>query len=85
MQRWLRDPDLGAVYLTGRDRNIWTDGEDLMSIMERHHMNALSYGIAEYLVPLYWRLVGRHIVSDQALVGGPQCMLIIQAGHASGS
>ncbi|KAH0834597.1 hypothetical protein FOPE_03745 [Fonsecaea pedrosoi] len=60
LQEWLRRPSLGAVYLTGRDREVWSQGTDLVAIADRPRSNRLRSWIADYLVPALHR-IGRHL------------------------
>ncbi|KAK6843238.1 hypothetical protein PG989_008303 [Apiospora arundinis] len=47
-EEWLTRPSLGAVYLRGRDRNVWARGEDLMCLQRPPHGHRLSGFIARY-------------------------------------
>ncbi|MCJ1465959.1 hypothetical protein MMC07_004578 [Pseudocyphellaria aurata] len=65
LQEWLRRPTLGAIYLTGRDRDVWADGVDLISIGERPSTNQITSWIAHYLLKRingdnYTRLQKKH-------------------------
>jgi len=65
MQTWLRRPNLGAVYLTGRDRDIWAQGVDLMSLGGGRLIGDQFTGwFANHLLPKYHRFVGSYLVSD---------------------
>ncbi len=61
-QEWLRRPTLGAVYLTGRDRDIWAHGVDLVSIGGQIQPDRLTQWFSDLIVPIYHRAIGRHVV-----------------------
>lgn len=65
LQEWLRRPTLGDIYLTGRDRDIWAKGVDLVSLGERSSTNRFTGWIAHCLLPKYHRVIGRHIVREE--------------------
>lgn len=67
-QEWLQRPTLGDVRLVGRDRNIWADGVDLVSIEDGERSYPLTNWIADYLVPIFHRVLGRHYVGHIQLV-----------------
>ncbi|KAF2094721.1 hypothetical protein NA57DRAFT_45802 [Rhizodiscina lignyota] len=59
LQEWFRRPTMGAVYLTGRDRDVWKDGVDLVALKsaERHYpfvswLNGLT--------PTFHRIFGKY-------------------------
>jgi hypothetical protein len=35
LQEWMRRPTMGRVYLAGLDRNVWSDGSDMIAL-ENH-------------------------------------------------
>ena len=53
LQDWLRRPTLGGVYLTGRDRNIWAEGTDLMLLAKQAPSNYFTRWISDSLAPMY--------------------------------
>lgn len=55
LQDWLRRPTLGGVYLTGRDRNIWADGTDLMLLAKQTSSNRFTRWISDCLAPKYYQ------------------------------
>lgn len=55
LQEWFQRPALGGVYLTGRDRNVWAEGTDLMSLAARQPSNQASSWIGDSLFPRYHR------------------------------
>ncbi|KIW81816.1 hypothetical protein Z517_04842 [Fonsecaea pedrosoi CBS 271.37] len=64
LQEWLRRPSLGAIYLTGRDREVWSQGTDLVAIADRPRSNRLRIWIADSLVPTL------HIAASQRTIRG---------------
>lgn len=65
LQEWLPRPTLRGIYLTGRDRDIWAHGVDLMCLEEWPSKNQLTSWMAYCLVPKYHSVIGRHIVSEE--------------------
>lgn len=55
-QSWLSQPGLGGVYLLGRDRDVWSQGRDLMTLTLSPHTNRFSRFVANKAFPLYHRL-----------------------------
>ena len=62
LQEWLRRTELGAIYLTGRDRDVWKTGRDLMSLGKQPIKNQLTTLLVDFFLPLYHRLFRRHQV-----------------------
>jgi hypothetical protein len=52
---------MGKVFLLGRDRNIWNDGNDLVALKSRTSSNRFSAWIVDNLTPLFHYFIGRHI------------------------
>lgn len=65
MQEWLRRPQLGGVYLTGRDRNIWAEGKDLAVLRTNTNVNRFSRWVQDWAVPKYHDWIGERVVSEQ--------------------
>lgn len=66
-QEWLDRPFLGNIRLTGRDKDIWSRGVDLASIADVERSYPLTNWIADYFVPVFHRVVGRHLVGNAPL------------------
>ncbi|KAK4949757.1 hypothetical protein LTR10_011599 [Elasticomyces elasticus] len=54
LQDWLRRPTLGGVYLTGRDRDVWFDGTDLMLLAKQSSSNYFTRWLSDSLAPKYY-------------------------------
>jgi hypothetical protein len=52
---------MGKVFLMGRDRNIWNDGKDLVSLKPRSSSNRFPAWIVDMLTPLFHYLIGKYI------------------------
>ncbi|KAK3652931.1 hypothetical protein LTR56_004879 [Elasticomyces elasticus] len=61
LQEWVRWPYLGGISFLGRDREIWTEGRDLVSIGHRPRSNRLHDWISGWLMPAAYRSIGRRI------------------------
>ena len=66
LQEWLQRPSLGGVRLLGRDKDIWAHGVDLASIGGHAKSNPLRDWIAESCLPVFHRVIGRHLAIDTA-------------------
>ncbi|KAK7914545.1 hypothetical protein PG985_012248 [Apiospora marii] len=64
-EEWLTRPRLGAVYLRGRDRNVWARGEDLMWLQRSPHGHRFSGFIARYIIPLYYSIYEKFTVGPR--------------------
>ncbi|MCJ1243035.1 hypothetical protein MMC30_000231 [Trapelia coarctata] len=61
LQRWMKRPEMGSVYLLGRDSDVWEEpSRDLIALRNRQNDGLYSSCVAESLVRTYHRLVGRH-------------------------
>ncbi|KAL6714050.1 hypothetical protein ACLMJK_008544 [Lecanora helva] len=76
LQEWLSRPSLGSVYLTGRDRNIWSDGVDLVSLGKSPPKNQLTSLIAEFLVPTYHKVFRRYFMRIKANSSKPGSSIV---------
>jgi hypothetical protein len=55
LQQWLSRPSLGGVYLTGRDRDVWSDGQDLAAIGCPASQTRATAWVAESVLPVIYR------------------------------
>jgi hypothetical protein len=62
-QQWLSRPSLGGVYLTGRDRDIWSDGQDLAAIGCPASQTHATAWVAESVLPAIYRVWRSVLVS----------------------
>lgn len=63
---WLSRPSLGAAYLTGRDRDIWAQGVDLMMLKQPPQAHVLSRLFTTRIVPVYHSIVDSQLVCTAA-------------------
>jgi len=54
LQEWMRRPTMGKIYLAGLDRNVWSDGSDMIAL-ENHKQEIDNF--SEWLLD---RLRGFH-------------------------
>jgi hypothetical protein len=59
LQEWMRRPSMGKVFLLGRGRNIWHDGQDLVALKSRTSSNKFSAWIVDTLTPLFHYFIGK--------------------------
>lgn len=69
MQEWLRRPQLGGVYLTGRDRNIWAEGKDLAVLRTNTNVNRFSRWVQDWAVPKYHDWIGERVKKPDPNLG----------------
>lgn len=62
LQRWMKRPSMGCVYLLGRDSDIWEkpDLQDLIAIKPQESDGLFSAWIVEKFLRRYHQTVGRH-------------------------
>jgi hypothetical protein len=60
LQEWMQRPTMGSVFLIGRDRNVWSHGQDLVALKARDSSNRFSNWIVDKLTPLYHYTFGRY-------------------------
>lgn len=60
LQEWMQRPTMGSVFLIGRDRNVWSHGQDLIALKGRDSRNRFSNWIVDKLTPLYHYAFGRY-------------------------
>jgi len=66
LQEWLERPSLANVYLTGRERDVWKQGVDFLCLAEQPSTTQFTSWMADFLIPRYHRLIGRHIGKPKA-------------------
>ena len=60
LQEWMQRPTMGSVFLIGRDRNVWSHGQDLIALKGRDSSNKFSLWIIDTLTPMYHYAFGRY-------------------------
>lgn len=60
LQEWMERPSMGGVFLIGRDRNVWSHGQDLLALKKPASNNKLSAWLVETCTPLYHYSFGRY-------------------------
>ncbi|MCJ1390413.1 hypothetical protein MMC18_003272 [Xylographa bjoerkii] len=70
LQRWMKRPSMGFVYLLGRDSDIWEKPEsiDLVALKPRKSEGLFLSWITDTLVHQYHRLVGKHLRKPDSTV-----------------
>jgi hypothetical protein len=60
LQEWMQRPSMGSVFLIGRDRNVWSHGQDLVALKRPASNNKFSAWLIETLTPLYHYTFGKY-------------------------
>jgi hypothetical protein len=63
LKEWLDRPDMGGVYLTGQDSDVWEDPDrfDLIAVKARRTESILSSWMSDRIVNWYHSHIGRHL------------------------
>lgn len=51
---------MGSIFLIGRDRNVWKNGQDLIALERRPQGNQFSLWLTDKVTPLYHLIIGRY-------------------------
>jgi hypothetical protein len=69
LQKWMKSPSMGSIYLIGPDADVWEkpDPPDLLSLKPGSSQSALSSLLSNRVVHWYHRYIGQRFRVGAAL------------------
>jgi hypothetical protein len=64
----MRRPSLGALYLIGRERDIWSQGVDLILIGDVSRTDNLANWTSDAVIPVLYKVLPKQRVSPRSTI-----------------